>query len=195
MCDLTLDPMDKTIKISITCPFCAFKMAIPATQNDPGKKKQTKCPKCQKAFQFTVPASLASKFECDATKIGDGSGEFSLLLETVANPYTEYQSFELTSEYYTIGRKNSGGPEHRPDVEVATTDKMMSRKHAAIRKKGKTGFTIKDIGSKNGVFLNNTKLDVDEEVYLSDGDIFRLGDTQFRVNIAECSANENEQTC
>lgn len=185
MCDLTLQPMDKTLKISVTCPFCAFKMAVPATQDDPGKKKQTKCPKCHKAFQFTVPATLVSKFESDATKIGDSSGEFSLLLETIANPFTEHQSFELTSEYYTLGRKNNGGPEHRPDVEVATTDKMMSRKHAAIARKGKTGFILKDLTSKNGVFLNDERLEDDEEMYLNDGDTFRLGQTQFRVSIVE----------
>ena len=76
-----------------------------------------------------------------------------------------------------------------------TTDKKMSRKHAAIRKRGKTGFVLKDLGSKNGVFLNGKKMDADEEVYLSDGDQFRLGDTQFRINIAERSDEENDLTC
>lgn len=189
--------MSKSIKISVTCPHCKAKLAVVATEDDLGVKKQTKCPKCKNAFQFTVPVSLASKFESDATKIGDGSGEFSLLLETVANPYTEYQSFELTSEYYTIGRKNNGGPEHRPDVEVTTTDKMMSRKHAAIARKGKTGFVLKDITSKNGIFLNdeNVKLDEGEEVYLNDGDTFRLGQTQFTVSIVEQQvSNDDEPT-
>lgn len=178
--------MGKTIKISLTCPQCAAKLAVPITEDDLGKKKQGSCPKCHKKFLIPIPASLVSKFESDPT-LGGNEAERSLLLETVPNAMTTYQSFELTSEYYTIGRKNSGGPEYRPDVEVETIDKKMSRKHAAIRKKGKTGFTLKDIGSKNGVFLNNTRLDADEEVYLSDGDTFRLGDTQFRVNIAEYS--------
>ena len=178
--------MGKTIKISLTCPQCAAKLAVPITENDLGKKKQGACPKCHKKFLIPVPTSLASKFESDPT-LGGNEAERSLLLETVPNAMTTYQSFELTSEYYTIGRKNSGGPEYRPDVEVETIDKRMSRKHAAIRKKGNSGFTLKDIGSKNGVFLNNMRLDADEEVYMSDGDTFRLGDTQFRVNIAEHS--------
>ena len=131
--------------------------------------------------------------ESDPT-LGGNEAESSLLLETVSNVMTAYQSFELTSDYYTIGRKNSGGPEHRPDVEVETTDKKMSRKHAAIRKKGKTGFTLKDIGSKNGVFLNGSKMETDEEIYLSDGDTFRLGETQFRVNIAERDEDSNDMT-
>lgn len=177
--------MSKKVKISVTCPPCASKIPVLITEDDLGKKKSVVCPKCQKKLSFTVSMKLASKFS-DPT-LGGNENDISLLLETVPDAMTSYQSFELTSDYYTIGRKNSGGPEHRSDVEVETTGKKMSRKHAAIRKKGKTGFTIKDIGSKNGVFLNNNKLDADEEVYLTDGDVFRLGDTQFRVNIAEHS--------
>ena len=178
--------MSKKVKISVTCPQCASKLPISITEDDLGKKKSGVCPKCQKKLSFTVSMKLASKFGSDPT-LGGNENDISLLLETVPNAMTSYQSFELTSEYYTIGRKNSGGPEHRSDVEVETLDKKMSRKHAAIRKKGKSGFTIKDIGSKNGVFLNDNKLDTDEEVYLSDGDTFCLGETQFRINIAERS--------
>ena len=125
--------------------------------------------------------------------MGGNEPDRSLLLEVMKNETTTYQTFNLTSDYYTIGRKNSSGPEHRPDVEVETTDKKMSRKHAAIRKKGKTGFTLNDLGSKNGVWLNGKKMDAEEEVYLDDGDQFRLGETTFRVNIAEQS--DNDLTC
>ena len=118
-----------------------------------------------------------------------------MVIEAVANEFTEYQSFELTSDYYTIGRKNNSGPEHRPDVEVLTSDKKMSRKHAVIRKKGKIGFTLKDMGSKNGIELNGSKLDPEEEVYLTEGDQFRIGDTLFRVSITEQSVNDNDLTC
>ena len=177
--------MSKKVKIPVTCPQCGSKFPISITEDDLGKKKSGVCPKCQKKLNFTVSMKLASKFS-DPT-LGGNENDISLLLETVPDALTAYQTFELTSEYYTIGRKNSGGPEYRSDVEVETADKKMSRKHAAIRKKGKTGFTLKDIGSKNGVFVNDTKLDADEEIYLTDGDTIRLGDTQFRVNIAELS--------
>lgn len=186
--------MSETIKIAITCPKCSTKLAVPVVESDLGTKKQGACPKCQKRFLIPIPTSLASKFESDPT-LGGNEAECSLLLETIPNDMTAYQSFELTSDYYTIGRKNSGGPEYRPDVEVETTDKKMSRKHTAIRKKGKTGFTIKDLGSKNGVFLNERRIDAEEEVYLSDGDTFRLGETQFRVSITERSNGDDDLTC
>ena len=187
--------MSKTIKISVTCPQCAAKLAVPVTQADLGTKKQGACPKCHKKFLIPIPTGLASKFESDPTQIGDGVGnDISLVLETVPNEYTAYQSFELTSDYYTVGRQNNGGPEYRPDVGVVTTDKTMSRKHAGIRRKGKIGFTLKDLGSKNGISLNGTKLEADEEVYLSDGDTFRLGDTSFRVSITEQTMTSDDLT-
>lgn len=193
--------MKKKVKIYITCPQCATRLPVSITEDDLGKKKSGVCPKCQKKLTIPISMKLASKFESDPT-MGGVEAELSLLLETVPNAMTVYQSFELTSDYYTIGRKNSGGPEFRPDVEVVTSDKRMSRKHAAIRKKGKTGFTIEDIGSKNGVILNGKKLEVDEEdskkneiAYLSDGDLICLGDTQFHVSIAEHTNDSSDQTC
>ena len=180
--------MAKIVKISVTCPKCATKLAVPVMESDIGTKKQGCCPKCGAKFLVPIPVELAPKFESDSTKIGgDFEADNSLVLETVGSSLTAYQSFELTADYYTIGRNNSGGPENRPDVAVVPMDKKMSRKHAAIRKKGKTGFTLRDIGSMNGVYLNGEKLEPDEEMYLSDGDTIRLGDTQFRVNIAEQS--------
>lgn len=178
--------MSKTIKITVICPQCSSKLAVPITESDLGSKKQSVCPKCGKRFIVPISMSFASKFDSDPTRIGGDSGEdISLLLEVVPNNITGFQSFELTSDYYTIGRANNSGPEHRPDVEVITTDMKMSRKHAVIKKKSNIGFTITDLGSKNGIVLNGKKLDKDEEMYLADGDIFCIGDTKFKVSFTE----------
>lgn len=185
--------MIKTIKISVACPKCASKLAIPVSENDVGAKKQCMCPKCNKIFFLTIPQSIASKFESDPTMVGNKSNEISLVLESIPNADTACQTFELTSDYYTIGRRNSSGPEYRPDVEIVTTDKRISRKHAAIRKK-KNGFTLKDLGSKNGVLLNDVKLEHDEEVYLKDGDFFQIGATRIKVSITEQTMDSNELT-
>ena len=184
--------MAKIIKLSVSCPKCGTKLAVAITEQDLGTKKQCACQKCAKKFNVNVPATLAYKFETDPTNIGGGlSDDISLLLEVLPNDKTEYQTFELTSDYYTIGRSNNSGPEHRPDVAVVTNDMKMSRKHAVIKKKGKIGFTLNDLGSKNGVTLNGHKLEPDEEVYISDGDTIVIGDTQFRVSYAEKSKEDD----
>lgn len=181
--------MSKTVKIPVNCPQCSHKIAIPVKEEDLGAKKQVICPKCGKKFYVLIPLKWASKFESDPTKVGDDLNDVvSLFLEVIPNERTDFQSFELTSDYYTIGRKNTSGPEYRPDVEVVTTDKKMSRIHAIIKKKGNIGFTIrdKDFGRTNGVILNGRKLEKDEEVYLGDGDEFSLGTTKFKVSFTAC---------
>ena len=184
--------MAKTIKITVTCPKCSTKIAVPVVEKDLGTKKNCVCPKCDKKLVVPISESLASKFESDPTNIGKDFGDdISLILEVIPNDVTAYQSFELTSDYYTIGRSNTSGPEFRPDVEVITTDRKMSRKHVAIKRKGKVGFTLIDLGSKNGVILNGQKLEPDEEMYVRDGDNFCIGDTSFRISIAERSKEDD----
>ena len=185
--------MSKTIKISVECPKCASKLAIPVSENDVSTKKQCICPKCNKIFFLSIPLSIASKFESDPTMGGNNPNELSLVLECIPNTDTACQTYELSSDYYTIGRKNSSGPEYRPDVEIITTDKRISRKHAAIRKK-KNGFTLKDLGSKNGILLNDAKMDPDEEIYLKDGDVFQIGATRIRISITEQTMDPDELT-
>ena len=134
--------MEKTIKITVKCPKCGSLSPIPVVEHEVGSRKQGVCPQCTKIFTVSIPTSLASKFVSDPT-MGGSEEDHSLLLEVLSSQDTAYQSFELTSDYYTIGRKNNSGPASRPDIEVVTNDLRMSRKHAVIKKKGKVGFTIK----------------------------------------------------
>ena len=176
--------MSKSRKIAATCPNCKSPLVVEIKDSDLGKDKQGICPKCHSKMNYTIPMSFASLFESDLT-IGGNEVEQSLVLETVPDALTAYQSFNLTSDYYTIGRKNNGTADHRSDIEVETADTTMSRKHAAIRKVGKVGFTVRDIGSKNGLFLKGRRLEAGDEFYLSDGDILVLGETKMRVSIVE----------
>lgn len=187
--------MNKILKITKACTVCKSPLVVTFSKADVGKTKRFRCQKCGKNLDAFIPQSYAEKFDANATVIDERRDIQSLLIETVPTPKTEYQCFELTSDFYTIGRKNETGPEHRPDIEVITTDRNMSRIHAAISKivkdKAVNGFTIKDMKSKNGVVIDSGKMLPDEELYLNDGDIFRLGDTEFRVVIAECSGSNN----
>lgn len=186
--------MGKTIKLTIKCPKCASLSALPIVEEEVGTKKRGVCPKCGNIFSLSLPTSLASKFVSNPTMIGSSGDNRSLLLEVMTNNETSFQSFELTADYYTIGRKNNSGPASRPDIEIITSDMTMSRKHAVIKKKGKIGFTLMDLNSKNGIKINGEQISADEEIYLTDGDVFLLGKTQVRVSISENSAEYEELT-
>ncbi len=76
--------------------------------------------------------------------------------------------YELASTRTLIGRG--------PEVDLAFDDSSMSRQHAAIEIDPK-GFKIQDLGSTNGVLVNDTETQVAE---LKHGDRFCLGELKFQ---------------
>ncbi len=75
---------------------------------------------------------------------------------------------DLNKQEIYIGRGAS--------CEVVLNDKKSSRKHAVIRKLGPY-FTVKDLGSVNGIYVNGLKITEQE---LSGDDWIGIGDTQFQ---------------
>jgi pSer/pThr/pTyr-binding forkhead associated (FHA) protein len=62
---------------------------------------------------------------------------------------------------------------------VFTEDPFLSRRHAAIKyDQAQKRFTLADLGSSNGTFLQ-----IREEVHLKDGDCFRIGQQLFRIDL------------
>lgn len=158
----------KQLRFSIKCPTCGsiIKVDVPFDVLD--DKMQCSCLFCQKSFILNVPDTFVNRYERTMT------------LNTVANEFGDAQSFRLTADYYTIGRKSSSEDLH-PLLEVLTLDRRMSRIHAVIRK-NPNGFTIQNKG-KWGILLNCERIIDDKEVFLRDGDKFVLGQTQFIVSI------------
>ena len=78
-------------------------------------------------------------------------------------------TFTLTKKRMQIGRASR---EHQWDIDLV--DKSVSRPHAEILQQG-TEWLVKDLGSANGVLLNNKK--VKDTHPLKDGDVLELGET------------------
>ena len=77
--------------------------------------------------------------------------------------------------YYPLGRRTNviGRDEALP---IQVLDQMISRKHLQIRFDEKAGrYFAFDMKSRNGVYVNNVK--IDGEVALSDGDVILIGTT------------------
>jgi pSer/pThr/pTyr-binding forkhead associated (FHA) protein len=79
--------------------------------------------------------------------------------------------FELASERTVIGRG--------PGVDLAFDDDAMSRQHAALEL-GPRGFRIQDLGSTNGIAVNESETQVAE---LKHGDRFKMGEHSFQLVI------------
>jgi pSer/pThr/pTyr-binding forkhead associated (FHA) protein len=71
--------------------------------------------------------------------------------------------FTLDNDITRLGR--------HPDSEISLDDITVSRRHAEVRK-GADGYTVADVGSLNGTYLNRQRV---EEAPLRDGDELQIG--------------------
>src|SRR5437762_1453976 len=84
----------------------------------------------------------------------------------------------LGSSVITIGRAH--------DNQIVLNDPKVSRQHAQIRP-DEQGYSIVDLGSVNGTFVNEQRLSPFVLHLLRMGDIIRIGDTKFTYQINDIS--------
>jgi len=90
---------------------------------------------------------------------------------------SERRDFPLEKEQIILGR--------RQDCDLRVPTKDVSRQHCAITlQKGRV--TVKDLGSSNGTFVNETRV---AETRLKAGDRLRVGPVTFLVQIDGQPAN------
>lgn len=92
---------------------------------------------------------------------------------------TEY---ELVSKETRIGRV-------APMVDLVINDGRASRLHAVVRKL-QSGFTVVDLNSANGTYVNEKRI---KEQLLREGDVVRIGETTFRFEASSRQAPQVEQ--
>src|SRR4051794_38680358 len=74
----------------------------------------------------------------------------------------------------TFGRLSSN--------QVMVNDPKASSRHATLRQEGQS-YSITDLGSTNGTFVNEQKLSPNAPYILNPGDRIRIGDTTFTYEV------------
>ena len=82
-------------------------------------------------------------------------------------------TFSLTDGDVTVGRDG--------DNEIVLAENTVSRRHARLLRDSRGQFTLTDLGSANGVYINGTRV---ERAILSAGDEIKIGDNYFRFQAA-----------
>lgn len=93
--------------------------------------------------------------------------------------------FHLSAGQAVIGRKDvKRGVLVEIDLTPYDTEKLISRRHAVIEKRGKE-FLVADLGSTNGTKVNDKKLAPREKQALKDGDILEFGRDGVKLRFVE----------
>lgn len=77
--------------------------------------------------------------------------------------------FALSTDTVTIGRDGSG--------DIVLMDNTVSRVHARLTRRADGVFTILDLDSLGGVFVNGQRT---QQASLATGDLLQIGDSVFR---------------
>ncbi len=134
------------------------------------------CPEC--GFQSPESASYCAR--CGALLARDAAGETTMSLdpdeidavpESIDGPALVVrsgggragESFEAIGDHALIGRS--------PECDVFLDDVTVSRRHAELTREGSV-FTIRDLGSLNGTFVNKRRI---ESSALEDDDEVQIG--------------------
>lgn len=139
----------------------AFPESVEASQEPPGVAGFSE-PEAEGA----AAASSLEFAEDDArTKI---TAPEKLAIKLVFKPgQANHTEFDFVQEEISIGRGKS--------CDIVLNDKKASRKNAIIRRAG-LAFSIKDLGSANGTYVNGVRIDEQE---LTGDELIRIGDVEF----------------
>jgi hypothetical protein len=140
----------------VYCPECGFQN--PETANF--------CAKCGALLAREAGGETTMSMPADETP-----EELSVLDETISGPALVVRSgggragetFRPTGERTLIGRS--------PECDIFLDDVTVSRRHAELRADAGR-FTIRDLGSLNGTFVNRRRI---ESIELQDDDEVQIG--------------------
>jgi pSer/pThr/pTyr-binding forkhead associated (FHA) protein len=146
------------------CSQCGHKLVSAETFGGPGgEQSDTGSTITFGAVEDTGETSALSPEDAAAL---DGLPAGSALLVVQRGP-SAGSRFLLDTDEVTAGR--------HPDSDIFLDDVTVSRRHATFHR-GPQGYTVSDVGSLNGTYVNRDRID---EIVLSGGDEVQIG--KFRL--------------
>jgi hypothetical protein len=146
--------------VAVTCPECGF----------PNEDGANYCSRCgahigapEPKDSSTATYRVGETGELIPVELDDVVTEEGAALVIRAGGGRVGESFPLVRDRMTIGR--------RPDCDIFLDDVTVSRRHAEFVRSG-DGFSVRDVGSLNGSYVNRQRID---EATLSGGDEVQIG--------------------
>jgi hypothetical protein len=162
----------------VECPHCGDKYHLKNVEKYAGKRVRFKCkaPSCLRSYEHKVVAQ--QRTQTGTVLIRSDKDTIAKTAWLTCNGLDGVVNCKVGKGKYVVGRKAS---KSSADVKIPVRDINMSRHHCqivGIEQNGGLLFTIQDLDSVNGVYINDVRLDGGEVVFLSTGDIITLGQTK-----------------
>jgi hypothetical protein len=143
------------------------------------------CPYCQRSgYQPGPPVTVSTRLEVEGQRGGATQGRKSVML-------AEKNKAPVVGWFVVLSGPQKGedfrvreGPNiigSAPDADIVLDDMGISGKHASLRYKDHK-FTITDLDSTNGTFLNDRSDPIAREE-LRDNDVVRVGEVTLKLKI------------
>jgi pSer/pThr/pTyr-binding forkhead associated (FHA) protein len=162
-------------------PFCT----VCGTQNPDDARF---CAQCGNRLQSVPPAPLGEPSGESTATISIGTADKAETSDSQLNPVDAAAVDALPSGHALLVVQRGPGSGSRflldqdvvsagrhPDSEIFLDDVTVSRRHAEFHREGDS-FTVSDVGSLNGTYVNRDRID---RVRLNDGDEVQIG--KFRL--------------
>lgn len=119
-----------------------------------------------------LTALRGGRISSDTPRSKEGNKTLRLVSMSAANPL----ELVMDKDHYTIGRKAA-------EVDgLITFSRAVSKTHCRIDKMG-DGFTITDVGSTHGTFVNGEMIKPERPVAIRDNDVVKLANVKLQVVI------------
>jgi len=167
-CATQFDVSTQAVTASLPCPGCGRLVVVRDTAAVP--------PRGEATVPFDDRSALLQPEDPESTVAGGGTvplpAHLRLSLAVLTGPRSG-DVVPIQKGHLKIGRE--GG-----DADVQLADPGVSRSHALVEVVGGQ-VVVKDLGSKNGTFVGDERIDLRE---LGDRDEFRVGATTFMLIVA-----------
>ena len=171
-------------------PKCDNYIIFDETKYEEGQQLVFQCTECSKQFGIRIGVSKLHNRQKDQNPDERANEEGCGSIVVIENCFHYKQVIPLKMGENVIGRYQKG---NRINTPFETVDPSVDLTHCAItvsrNKRGQLQYTLRDLNSNTGTFVDNVELRQGERRIIEDGSLFTLGATSIILRSAD-SADE-----
>ena len=162
----------------VRCPKCDNDIIFDESKYEEGQQLVFQCTECGKQFGIRIGVSKLHNRQKDENPDEKANLRGCGSIVIIENCFHYKQVIPLQMGDNIIGRYQKGNSINTP---FETVDPSVDLTHCAINvsknKKGKIQYTLRDLNSNTGTFVDNVELNQGERRIIADGSLFTLGAT------------------